>query len=251
MINTEGKVILKHDNIYIDGILSLVKKPKFMYIQGIYCFVAYANSFYWRSDIGNRLLSKFPYIDFAGVFYADGTYPSTVFSLRSENKKMSVSTIAKMFGGGGHRNASGVRVNSITNMLPGWEFGSDLYDVIDNIYVEKTSVSDKLYNVVYCNCSTFKRELGRYLLQSKYHDGEKEIQEANDIMRIKNKNYEMLPRINVAAIWNYDGKNTSYTLVYDKSMTFGDIKNFNTKYGIKGINRNFEVLYDGLIKQLK
>lgn len=80
--------------------------------------VAYCNVPYFKSDIGNKLFDKFPNADFSCVWDFDLYRDQTLFSLRSTNERMDVSTIAKKIGGGGHRNASGIAVPKINGNLP-------------------------------------------------------------------------------------------------------------------------------------
>lgn len=63
------------------------------------------------SDMGHRMLEQYPDAEFAAVYYikADQTL---VFSLRSRKGELNVSLIAEAFGGGGHPNASGMKVKS-------------------------------------------------------------------------------------------------------------------------------------------
>jgi len=79
--------------------------------------VAVCNSPTLQSDIGNYLVAnKFKdEVDFAAVFYYDGEY--TKFSLRSTNDKQDVSIIARIYGGGGHRNAAGCAIYGLVSEL--------------------------------------------------------------------------------------------------------------------------------------
>lgn len=80
--------------------------------------VLYCNSPEFKSDLGNRLLYHFPFGDFSCVWdyslYKDESY----YSLRSTNDRYDVSVIATQFGGGGHRNASGLAFSGIKGCLP-------------------------------------------------------------------------------------------------------------------------------------
>jgi hypothetical protein len=68
--------------------------------------------FAFSSDVGNMLLKDYPDAPFSAVWFQrnDGMY---VFSLRSEDSRTDVSQFAELFGGGGHRNASGMRMASL------------------------------------------------------------------------------------------------------------------------------------------
>ena len=60
------------------------------------------------SDAGHALCTQHPKAPFAATYYDTATH--RVFSLRSEDTREGVSAVAKTFGGGGHRNAAGFRV---------------------------------------------------------------------------------------------------------------------------------------------
>lgn len=60
----------------------------------------------FASDVGNALLKKFPSAPFAMTAFRRGDKVVQV-SLRSEDHRFDVSEIAKVYGGGGHRNAAG------------------------------------------------------------------------------------------------------------------------------------------------
>ena len=69
--------------------------------------VAYA-PYAFTSDLAHQLLKKYPDAPFAAVIV--DAYGGRTYSLRSEDSREDVSEVAKQFGGGGHRNASGFRV---------------------------------------------------------------------------------------------------------------------------------------------
>lgn len=71
--------------------------------------VPMVNSNVYMSELGNRLAKDKP---FAVVYYYDGAQHCYNISLRSNDKGLDVSEIAKKFGGGGHRNAAGCRLES-------------------------------------------------------------------------------------------------------------------------------------------
>lgn len=83
-----------------------------------YLIILYSNSIEFKSDIGNKLFTKYPFGDFSVVWSYDLYKNETTFSLRSTNDRYDVSKIAKMFGGGGHRNASGMALSSVIGYLP-------------------------------------------------------------------------------------------------------------------------------------
>jgi hypothetical protein len=67
--------------------------------------------YHFASDTANELLGKFEYAPFAAAWFRRGDGKFQV-SLRSEDSRADVSEIAKLYGGGGHRNAAGFEVPS-------------------------------------------------------------------------------------------------------------------------------------------
>ena len=70
--------------------------------------VLVVNSSHWMSEIGSRLA---PDCDFAVIWYYDHDDRMIKVSLRSFHDKIDVSEIAKDFGGGGHKKASGFQLS--------------------------------------------------------------------------------------------------------------------------------------------
>jgi hypothetical protein len=68
--------------------------------------------YHYASDTAHALLEKFPEAPFTACWFRRGD-GMTQFSLRSEDRRVDVSEIAKKFGGGGHRNAAGFQVAPI------------------------------------------------------------------------------------------------------------------------------------------
>jgi uncharacterized protein len=79
--------------------------------------IAYCTSGSSISELGNAIVTKFDHIDFCVINIPINNNNSTRFSLRSIDTKTDVSEIASLFGGGGHRNASGIFVNEKLNFL--------------------------------------------------------------------------------------------------------------------------------------
>lgn len=76
------------------------------------CIVPTVNvPYHFASDTANELLGKFEYAPFAAAWFRRGDGKFQV-SLRSEDSRADVSEIAKLYGGGGHRNAAGFEVPS-------------------------------------------------------------------------------------------------------------------------------------------
>lgn len=167
MIKGKGEPYGELNNYYIGQAVDY-SVPKFCKIKDKYYFVAYVNSSICKSDIGNKIFNKYKFIDFSVVYSISDTTDDTNFSLRSTVDRANVSSIAFSLGGGGHVCASGVRVNYVTNKLPGQIYDNgELYGEIVNIYYDKLIINDKTYNVVLLQSTIHEIKLGRYLLQEK------------------------------------------------------------------------------------
>lgn len=115
--------------------------------QTVYANVAMVNTNVFKSEVGNRIMTKKPFCDFAAPYSikSDGT---TLFSLRSTDYHGSVAHIAKHFmHGGGHRNASGCAINSPTNCITSNVINISINKIIMNClkfkYTEINSSNDK------------------------------------------------------------------------------------------------------------
>jgi oligoribonuclease NrnB/cAMP/cGMP phosphodiesterase (DHH superfamily) len=101
-LRLEGEAIERKHFKDIGELIEVVTRP--MTIAGH--TVPMANLPYTlTSDAGHKLAAGKP---FAGCYW--DTPAGRVFSLRSTDEGLDVSAIAKQYGGGGHRNASGFRV---------------------------------------------------------------------------------------------------------------------------------------------
>jgi hypothetical protein len=141
--------------------------------------------------------------------------------LRSTNKHVDVSEIAFDLGGGGHRNASGIKLSYIANSLPGETYDTgNLYNELKNIYYDVLTINNKTYNVVYLSCSIYRRQLGLYLLQDKYlENGNGNLmQMCMNISRKINKEYPN--NVQISCVWYYNPINdtTEMTITLHKSI---------------------------------
>lgn len=213
--------------------------PKFIRIGNSYYFVAYLNAVELKSELGNRIFTEYININFSVVYSHNDYNNTTNFSLRSLDTATDVSEIAKIFNGGGHRNASGVTVNYITNTLPITVVDNfKSYFLLNNIYGKTIVVNDNIYSIIYLNSSHYKKQLAKYLLQTRYNTSTNEnIQECVSIMKNRYDNYLKIlsenkqinltvsdlsyeNKYDLSAIWNYDGLNncTWLTVHYKDQM---------------------------------
>ena len=180
----KGKIILQAINYDIEN---MPTEFKVCQIGGFYYGIAYAISSQHQSEIGNYLTKKYPNCDFAAViYYSNG---NSRFSLRSDDKKMDVRIISEMFGGGGHRNASGFTLAGIHSHIGEPVFNMDITGVISNTHETKFCG----YNVINIQLSHNKKIIGTYIMQRH-------------------------PNINIVAISNYifSKQKTEFVLICNK-----------------------------------
>ena len=232
MIKTRGVSFGELNNYYVNQSAEKCI-PKFSKIGDKYYVIGYINSTICKSDVGNRIFDGYPLIDFSAVYSINDADDSTSFSLRSTPKRANVSEIAFSMGGGGHVCASGVKVEYVTNHLPGKVYDSGkIYEEISKIYYGK--FEDK-YNVVYM-CSTMcKTSLGSYLLQDKYTEGETRVQVCQNISKIMEKEYPQ--SVQMAAIWCYNPveDETTFEISFDKSIEDEERERIGKRISVDGI----------------
>jgi oligoribonuclease NrnB/cAMP/cGMP phosphodiesterase (DHH superfamily) len=114
-VKTAGKYYVQYQQHIMNGILD---HTQFFadWIDGRMVVYGCVESSVFVSDLGSKMMARFPELDFAVVLHH--TLDSTKFSLRSTNERADVSIIASLLGGGGHRNASGVKVKGLYMKLP-------------------------------------------------------------------------------------------------------------------------------------
>lgn len=191
----KGKILIEHNNNLIQNICKYAT-IKFIEAKGKFYMAAIVQSNVLKSDIGNYLIkTTLPNCDFSIVHSYDDINNMTRFSLRSDDTKEDVSIIAKVFGGGGHRNASGATSNGMQSCLPCsvHDHTRKTYNIIQNAVKCKCILDNIEYDAVYINCAINKSKIGRYLLQKRYAD------------------------CDFCVVWNYDQKQniTCYTIVFN------------------------------------
>lgn len=171
--------------------------PKFCQIKGKYYLIGYVNSRILQSDIGNKAFGIFPLLSFSAVYYIDDWDDRTFFSLRSLDENCDVSTVAKHFGGGGHRNASGCAIDHVTNVLPAKIYGGiNLYHLLEKVYLG--DVHGTNLKVIYLISDQYKKQLGYFLLQDRDDKGTQ-----NGLYFYNKVNKQNITgKLDVAAIWN-------------------------------------------------
>jgi uncharacterized protein len=220
MIKTKGSHFVDLNNIYIKTAVDYAV-VKFVQIGRNYYFVGTVNCTIapLKSDVGNQILDKFPLCDFSSVF-SIGEF-GTAFSLRSDNYHTSVSMIAKMMGGGGHRNASGINLPKITNVIGDEIKANEFYSKLERIYFDKIEVEGKSHNVVYFNSSLLKKIIGEYLLQIKYEDPEHGPVQVCQAITHHHFNTH-IDTVSMAAVYDYGSTNTEFVISFSSTLSSSD-----------------------------
>lgn len=112
-----GTNVMEMEQKLIDSILELVTFDRIEHESQILTY-GIVKSDVLKSEIGNAMMVRFKDIDFAAVYSHDLAKNKTRISLRSSNEKANVEKIAIRFGGGGHRNASGIIIDGFIDNLP-------------------------------------------------------------------------------------------------------------------------------------
>ncbi len=114
-IITIGANLIEYNQYLIESALEQCMVEKMIIDKKEYT-VAHVNSTILQSEIGAALMLKYPEADFSYVNYYNDSENLYVYSLRSQDNKQDVSVIAKYYGGGGHRNASGIQSTKLARL---------------------------------------------------------------------------------------------------------------------------------------
>lgn len=115
--------IQRYHQMQIDAICETAKPEHFQGFNGVP--VVKCCPYNFVSDVCHQLLDQYPDAPFAAA--AVLSFNGVTYSLRSRDEREDVSAIAKIMGGGGHRNAAGFRVahaNIIHAVKVGWDMSA-------------------------------------------------------------------------------------------------------------------------------
>jgi oligoribonuclease NrnB/cAMP/cGMP phosphodiesterase (DHH superfamily) len=232
-INNEGSIIAKYNDIVMSSLVENAS-PKFVKIAEKYYFVILLNSTVLKSELGNKVFDIFPNANFSAIYSTNDYDNSTYYSLRSTNDRTDVSLIASLYGGGGHRNASGLKLYGVNYFPDNIIDNLNCYDVMKYLYAEKIEISGTIYNVVLLNSNICKQELGTYLLQHRTQKDNIFISEASYYLK-SDHNYIL------AGIWHYCSINnkTYYTICFSSDESIDNIKNICNKLNINKTNNHY------------
>jgi uncharacterized protein len=109
----KGKSLEAENDEYIDDCINMGMKKEFGFISA---WVMFTESVKLCGEIGNRVLDESSAITFTMVIYPKTEKDGYNVSLRSR-PDFKVSSIAKLFGGGGHDRAAGFRVDKVSDIF--------------------------------------------------------------------------------------------------------------------------------------
>jgi hypothetical protein len=257
-----GEGMQKQNDSYIqDGVKKIA--INFMLIDTKLYFVGSVNTSVLKSEIGNTMFHFYPNANFA-CCYSNNTFTGeTYISLRSVDNATDVSVIAEKFGGGGHRNAAGISVFN-TNTIPGILLDrQQCYDLLERIkIITQTIIDGSSLNIVYLNSTHHKKNLGKFLLQTRYIEpmldkaSSRQVSEACSIIRNKNKDMSYYIGLDLACIYYYDDNDdaTYFSVVSDNIDLLIMLKDIYSEFvydtdDIK-INDRLKLKFNGFINRL-
>ena len=169
----EGKIINSYDKRQMDWIICHANCQLSLLPNREVYNIVYLNSNLYKSDLGNKLLFKYQHVDFSVVYSYNDRKKITMFSLRSCNERTDVSEIAQLFGGGGHRNASGCVMNGCNCCLVPPITNYDLDVIYNNYIIDSFSIptyppseTNYVYSIITLNVSNDKEKIGKYLMRT-------------------------------------------------------------------------------------
>jgi uncharacterized protein len=186
-----------------------------------YNFVACVNSAgLLRSDLGNFVLTKYKNANLSMVYSHNQYTGGTSISYRSLDDRSDTTEVAKLTGGGGHRNASGTSFAFKIDTPPPARVIDQYraYFMLDELYEVDINGPCGKKKFLAINTSIAKRHLVKYLLQERYINDEGLIKNKqrteNNLPGYQEGMFCMRNRLNDptydcaydgAYVWHYDG----------------------------------------------
>jgi hypothetical protein len=199
-INTGNGMVLQNDS-HINHLKNHII-PNFIQLGDMYYFAGQLCQSVLKSELGNTAFSVLPYLNFSVIYSHRNFAGATSYSLRSTDDRTDVSLIAKQFGGGGHKCASGCGISAVLTSLPCRIIDShSLYYQLDHVY----RVNTPTLKLVAFNCALYGKHIAKYLMQERVHG----VQEGSAILVLNKQN-------DVDAHDTYDAS-VVYHISHDKS----------------------------------
>lgn len=199
-------------------------------IRSRYYIVGSCNTTVSVSEIGNRILSEYPLVDFAACFNVGRG--SSGFSLRSADDRTDVSIIAKLFGGGGHRNSSGLLVLNVVDRLPGKYSGVPIEEVLRSMRCWEFRVAGQRFNTIAIQVGIhYADPVLSYLTQD------------DTAKKVANRLVIGFDKWDMIYCWNYDP-------IQDKTQIAFKLNTTLCKEDVETILGNFEIASGELVPEV-
>ena len=220
----KGSAWIEYQNIIIDRItrkasyiIQKINNPLVRDGANDLKIVVYSNTPDLKSDIGNKLFNKIPFADFSVVWDYDIYRDKTLISLRSTDDRSDVSIIAKIFGGGGHRNASGMAYDGCQPTLK-FERIDDygLLELMLNKEANKVKIDKESTKYVLFNVEKIKQEWLTDILLT--------------LLKKKMSDYPLLVFRSISEDVKYNESNNSIVKIWDYTIVFNE---YAKKHGIE------------------
>jgi len=206
-ISTKGVHYKELNDIYIDK--SSMTDPTMCLIESNYYLVGHSNTKILKSDVGAMMLQKYPLLDFSVCYSIDETGSKTYCSLRSNNNSTDVSIIAKKNGGGGHRNASALELNSIQSKIPCKFTIQHLYNTLINAKFDLNK-----YNIVYVDYDKNYKVIHKYILGPRDTTNPLIKQQAQHMYSIISNDIQPLPLFDICISVRNEFTNDSFETIF-------------------------------------
>ena len=187
-----------------------------------------------KSDMGNRLMIEYPYVDCASVSHHDMKSGKNRYSLRSTKTAYDCSKIAEFYGGGGHRNASGASSIGPLTIVPSPSsvIIPNAYSLIESCYCSGFEINGKTYNVIYLNHASHKPELLKYLTRSRTGDSDVDV-----------GSYLVNKRVDIFAIFHIK-THTYFEVQLGAHLTASQLKQIEEYFEMPSKDRRMSFHYD-------
>lgn len=221
---------------------------QFIEIDDKYFLVEHLNSTILKSEIGNKILTKFPYADFSAIY---STYNNvTTLSLRSMNDRADVSVIATKFGGGGHRNASGMSVYNSNNLPTRIIDTGSTYKLLESSFINIHEIENGVQSsIIKILANGNVNIIGKYMLQTisniNLNGTTVDLQKCCNILRTKLQNQNYYSYFNACLVKSHSlTKCHQYNLYWlDINLSEKIIKIFSTFFDMNHINNDKKLTF--------
>ena len=224
-IKTGNGMVLQNDS-HIDYLKNNII-PNFIQLGNMYYFAGQLCQSLLKSELGNTAFTALPYLNFSVIYSHRNFAGATSYSLRSMDDRTDVSVIAKHFGGGGHRCASGCGISAVLTSLPCRIIDShSLYYQLDNVY----RINTPTLKLVVFNCQLYGKHFAKYLMQERTQG----VQEGSAILVInKHNNVTEHEKYNASVVYYISDTSHPGEFKYKGYIKLSDMMNAEESCNVK------------------